>query len=101
MYTYYFPCCIGQDDFGSCQQPLSFYGSINCLHCHIKISNDDINEAAEEVFVIQLTLDYSLNPNLVNLSRNASLGIIIDDDRKLILILIEIDAIICLLHFSY
>ena len=35
------------------------------------------------MFNIQLTLGYSHNPNLITLSRNVSLGIIIDDDRKL------------------
>ena len=47
------------------------------------ISNDNINEASEEIFVIELTLESSRNPNMIILSRNASLGIIIDDDRKL------------------
>lgn len=59
-----------------------FYGSVNCRHAHIDIINDKINEA-NEVFIIQLTLDHSLNQNLITLSRNASLGIITDDDRKL------------------
>lgn len=81
-----------------------FYGSINCRHSHITIANDDINEASEEVFVIQLTLGYSLNPTLITLSRNTSLGIIIDDDCKLlnlILFLIKIDVMIFLPSFSY
>lgn len=60
-----------------------FYGTINCLHSHIMISNDNINEANEEVFVIELKLDYSLDPSSIILTRNASLGVIIDDDRKL------------------
>ena len=60
-----------------------FYGSVNCHPLYITILNDDINEANEQVFVIQLTLIYSLNSNLITLSRNVSLGIIIDDDRKL------------------
>lgn len=74
--------CIGQQDFDSEPHTVRFYNS-DCRHAHIDITNDDINEANEEVFIVQLTLDYSLNPNLITLSRNSSLGIIIDDDRKL------------------
>ena len=83
LYNYNF-LFIGQQDFDSRRQYLSFYRSVNCRQCHIRISNDDINEASEQVFVIQLTLVYSRNSNLITLSRNVSLGIIIDDDRKLI-----------------
>ena len=77
---------IGQQDFDSRRQYLSFYGSVNCRQRRIRISNDDINEASEQVFVIQLMLVYSRNSNLITLSRNVSLGIIIDDDRKLIML---------------
>lgn len=75
--------CIGGDDFDSHQHSLVFDGSASCHHSHIKINNDNINEAIEEVFVVELTLESSHNPSLITLSRNSSLGIIIDDDRKL------------------
>ena len=49
----------------------------------VPIINDDINEAVEQVFVIQLALVSSVNPHMVRfLSRAASLCRIIDDDRK-------------------
>lgn len=75
---------VGLQDFDNREHSLRFYESGNiCLHCHINITNDDINEASEEMFIFQLTLAHSLNPNLITLSRNASIGIIEDDDRKL------------------
>ena len=49
----------------------------------IPIINDVINEAVEQLFVIQLSLVSSLNPARVDTSdRSASLGRIIDNDRK-------------------
>ena len=41
-----------------------------------------MNEADKEVFIIQLTLIDSQNSDLVTMSQNVTLGIIIDDDRK-------------------
>ena len=73
---------IGVQDFDNEPLILEFYGTVNCRRTSIYINNDDINEA-KELFSIRLTLDYSCNPNLITLSRNVSLGIIIDDDRKL------------------
>lgn len=75
---------VGLQDFDSREHLLQFPGSRSyCLRCRINITNDDINEASEELFIFQLTLAQSLNPNLITLSRNASIGIIEDDDRKL------------------
>ena len=49
----------------------------------ILIFEDDINEATEQVLVIQLALVDSLNPAGVDISaRSTSLGRIIDNDRK-------------------
>ena len=73
---------LGQQDFDNRTHTLGFYGSTMCRRAQIDIINDNINEADEEVFNIQLTLSYSLNPNLITFSRNASLGVILDDDRK-------------------
>ena len=51
----------------------------------VSIVDDDINEAVEQVFVLQLALVNSVNPGGVDLtSRSASLVRIIDDDRKLL-----------------
>ena len=59
---------------------------MNCRHLRINIINDEINEAEKQVFIMKLTLDGSRNPDLITLSQNVSLGIIIDDDRKLLTI---------------
>ena len=61
---------------------LYYYGSVNCLSHHITITDDDINEATEQLFIIQLTLVRSHFPDMINISRSFSLGIIIDDDRE-------------------
>ena len=74
---------VGLQDFDGRQRSLRFFGSRTCQHCRINIINDDINEAHEEIFIIQLTLDRSLNPTLITLSQNTSIGVIVDDDRKL------------------
>ena len=51
----------------------------------IPIIDDAINEAIEQYFVVQLSLASSLNPAGVDISsRAASLGRIIDNDRKCI-----------------
>lgn len=73
---------LGQQDFDNRTHILGFYGSTTCRRAQINIINDDINEA-DEVFIIQLTLRSSVNQNLIIVSRNASLGIILDNDRKL------------------
>ena len=75
---------IGQQDFDSQSFQLYFFGSKSCHHLHINIVNDEINEAEKQVFIMKLTLDKSRNPDLITLFRNVSLGIIIDDDRKLL-----------------
>ena len=60
-----------------------WYYSVNCLPVYITIFNDDINEAYHQLFAIRLSLVSSQNPSMVVMSRNISMGIIIDDDRKL------------------
>ena len=51
----------------------------------VPIFDDAINEAIEQYFVVQLSLASSLNPAGVDISsRAASLGRIIDNDRKCI-----------------
>ena len=57
----------------------------------VAIVDDDINEAIEQVFVLQLALINSVNPGGVDLtSRSSSLFRIIDDDRKLFMLLLFI-----------
>ena len=49
----------------------------------IRIFNDPVNEAIEQVFVVHLCLVSSTNPHLISLHiRPASLCRIIDDDSK-------------------
>lgn len=62
--------------------------SANCLSHHITINNDDTNEAENQFFIIQLSLNRSLEPNLVTLHRQISLGVIVDDDRKFLEIIL-------------
>ena len=59
-------------------------GSSNCLPIYINGIDDDINEAAEQFFVIRLLLGQSQNPEQIIMLQNISLGVIIDDDRKLL-----------------
>lgn len=49
----------------------------------IALTNDDINEADEQVFIIYLEIINSTNPSLVRTGRNVSRGRIVDDDSKL------------------
>ena len=56
---------------------------VNDVAAPIAIVNDLINEATEQVFVVQLQLISSVNPGSVDLTtRQASLCRIIDDDSK-------------------
>ena len=55
---------------------------IDELETAIPIFNDDINEAQEQAFVVQLRLVESVNQSLVRLTRPASLCRIRDDDGK-------------------
>ena len=53
------------------------------MRAPIFVTDDAINEATEQVFVVELILVDSLNPATVNLTtRPSSLCRIIDDDRK-------------------
>ena len=57
--------------------------TFNDVNVPIAIVNDLINEAIEQVFVVQLQLISSVNPGSIDLTtRQASLCRIIDDDRK-------------------
>ena len=76
---------LDQDDFSDTEQTLTFIsGSVNCLSHYIEITDDDVNEATEQVFIIHLTLVRSVEPDKINISQDISQGVIIDDDRKLI-----------------
>ena len=76
---------VDTNDFFNFGTSLTFYSynSVNCLSTYIGIINDDINEADDQFFVIRLSIVYAKNLSLVVLSRNVSIGRIIDNDRKL------------------
>ena len=75
-----------QQDFKGHQCKLTFHGYYRgdayCDYCNIVVYNDDVNEASVQEFIIELMLVNGFNPNLITLSRNVSLGKIIDDDCK-------------------
>ena len=56
--------------------------SINQLNVLVAIIDDNINEATEQVFIVELGLVDSVNPSSIVLTRRASLCRIIDDDGK-------------------
>ena len=94
------------DDFGGkvVSKIITRYGneyltSDGCFITNIPINNDNINEA-DQVFVITLNLPNDLENQFeryVTLSRNVSIGYIMDDDRKF--------AILCawliIIHFIH
>lgn len=73
------------NDFSNEEKNLLFFPHhlFSCNSQYIDIKNDSVNEATEQLFAIQLSLVSGQNPSLIVLSRNVSIGIIIDDDRKL------------------
>ena len=78
---------LGLDDFNNTVLTVTFEADedseISELRAPILTLDDVINEANEQVLVIQLSLVSSLNPAGVDIStRSASLGRIIDNDRK-------------------
>ncbi len=62
-------------------QPDELGPEINDVPAPIEIFDDDIDEAQEEVFVIDLTLNSSINKN-IQIDRRSSLCIISDNDGK-------------------
>ena len=53
------------------------------MNAPVPVTDDAINEATEQVFVVELMLVSSLDPNTIDLTvRNSSLCRIIDNDRK-------------------
>ena len=74
-------------DFGNTVIRITFIPDENALDneraAPIAVVNDAINEADEQVFIVQLHLINSTNPDGIKLSiRPASLCRIIDDDSK-------------------
>ena len=53
------------------------------MNAPVPVTDDAINEATEQVFVVELMLVSSSDPNTIDLTvRNSSLCRIIDNDRK-------------------
>ena len=87
--TIYFPSplCIALLDFDNATIRITFDpdedAGNNERDAPIAITNDDINEAIEQVFVVHLVLVNSSNPSSIDLSVQAtSLCRIIDDDGR-------------------
>ena len=80
--------CIHSDlvDFNNTVIRITFFPDenvFNDVNVPIAIVDDPVNEATEQVFIVQLQLISSVNPGLVDLTtRQASLCRIVDDDRK-------------------
>ncbi len=58
-----------------------FGDQVDDVPAPVPIFDDLINEAQEEVFIIDLTLNSSFNDN-IEISRQSSLGRIFDNDGK-------------------
>lgn len=58
----------------------------NVIHsktANISITNDDINEAIEQYFVVTIDVERAENESTIVITRTSSLCTIVDDDRKL------------------
>ena len=80
--------CIDTNDFDTATIRITFEPDEdeddNERDAPIPITNDDVNEAIEQVFVVHLILVNSSNPGSIDLTaRSTSLCRIIDDDSKL------------------
>ena len=62
-----------------------FGRQINDMAAPVNISDDELNEALEEIFIVVLSLDSSANPGGVIISRESSLCRIIDNDGSCVL----------------
>ena len=47
------------------------------------VVDDDINERFEQLFLIVVEVVKALNPSTIDITRNTTIGIIVDNDRKL------------------
>lgn len=74
------------DDFDNTILSITFQADednpINDIPLTIPITDDAINEAIEQDFVVILNLTDSVNPDMTDLARISSLCRIIDNDRK-------------------
>ena len=49
----------------------------------VAVVDDDINERFEQLFLIVVEVVEALNPSTIDITRNTTIGIIVDNDRKL------------------
>ena len=87
------------NDFNSSVITLTFEADeelpIYEMNAPVPVTDDAINEATEQVFVVHLQLVYSEDPATVGLNlRNSSLCRIIDNDREYIITICNV----CLTH---
>ena len=62
-----------------------FGAQINDMAAPVNISDDELNEALEEIFIVVLTLESSTDPGSVIITRESSLCRIIDNDGSCVL----------------
>ena len=61
----------------------------------VAVVDDDINERLEQLFLIVVEVVEALNPSTIDITRNTTIGIIVDNDRKLpvwtVIVLYQLD----------
>ena len=49
----------------------------------VAVVDDDINERFEQIFLIKVEVVEAKNPSTIDITRDTTIGIIVDNDRKL------------------
>ena len=49
----------------------------------VAVEDDDINERFEQLFLIKVRVVEAKNPSTIDITRDTTIGIIVDNDRKL------------------
>ena len=57
------------------------FNSIDSIR--IAVEDDDINERFEQLFLIVVRVVEALDPSTIDITRDTTIGIIVDNDRKL------------------
>ena len=57
------------------------FNSIDSIR--VAVEDDDINERFEQLFLIKVEVVEALNPSTIDITRGTTIGIIVDNDRKL------------------
>ena len=74
------------NDFSNAAINITFYPDVdsrlNELEVPIPIFDDDVDEADEQIFVVELRLVSAVNADAISISRETSLCRIVDNDSK-------------------